>query len=163
MKCPLYKCPLYRDFLIRIWPGKRSVPRFTVRIIEMSALWCVRLIEIRLYKKKFRVQKILNFTILQYQMKLFQQLSRNFFFIKVVPVQSITDIVLMGFLLVLLSEMFISYYTIIYFFVKNFFSNVCISVNKIFECSYLSFGWEIDHPLSMSLTRVMEGVHPKCL
>ena len=38
--CPLYKCPLYRDFLIRVWPGKCSVPRFTVRLIEMSALWC---------------------------------------------------------------------------------------------------------------------------
>ena len=59
--------------------------------------------------------------------------------------------------------MFISYYTIIYFFVKNFFSNVYISVNTIFECSYLSFGWEIGHPLSMSVTRGMEGGHPKCL
>ena len=59
--------------------------------------------------------------------------------------------------------MFISYYTIIYFFVKNFFSNVYISVNTIFECSYLSFGWEIGHPLSMYVTRGMEGAHPKCL
>ena len=57
--------------------------------------------------------------------------------------------------------MFISYYTIIYFFVNNFFSNIYISVNTIFECSYLSFGWEIGHPLSRYVTRGMEGVHPK--
>ena len=43
------ECPLYRDFLITVWPGKRSVPRFTVRLIEMSTLWCVGLIEIPLY------------------------------------------------------------------------------------------------------------------
>ena len=41
MECPLYKCPLYRDFLIRAGPGKRSVPRFTARLIGMSALWCL--------------------------------------------------------------------------------------------------------------------------
>ena len=69
----------------------------------------------------------------------------------------------MGFSLILLPGMFISYYTIIYFFVKNFFSNVYISVNTIFECSYLSFGWEIGHPLSMYVTRGMERGHPKCL
>ena len=51
MECPLYKRPLYRDFLIRVWPGKRSVPRFTVRLTEMSALWCVCLIEIPLYQQ----------------------------------------------------------------------------------------------------------------
>ena len=39
-----------------------------------------------------------------------------------------TDIVLLGFSLILLPGMFISYYTIIYFFVKNFF----------FECLYFS-------------------------
>ena len=48
MECPLYECPLYRDFVIRVSPVKRSVPKFTVRLMEMSALWCVRLIEIRL-------------------------------------------------------------------------------------------------------------------
>ena len=57
--------------------------------------------------------------------------------------------------------MFISHYTIIYFFVNNFFSNVYISVNTIFECSYLSFGWEIGHPLSIYVTRGMDGGHPK--
>ena len=84
--------------------------------------------------------------------------KQEFFFTKVAPVQSITDIVLLGFSLILLPGMFISYYTIIYFFVNNFFSNVYISVNTIFECSYLSFGWEIGHPLSMYVTRGMEGV-----
>ena len=84
--------------------------------------------------------------------------KQEFFFAQVAPVQSITDIVLLGFSLILLPGMFISYYTIIYFFVKNFFSNVYISVNTIFECSYLSFGWEIGHPLSRYVTRGMEGV-----
>ena len=69
----------------------------------------------------------------------------------------------MGFSLILLYGMFISYYTNIYFFVKNFFLNVYISVNTIFECSYLSFGWEIGHSLGMYVTRGMEGSHPKCL
>ena len=30
-------------------------------------------------------------------------------------------------------------------------------MNTIFECSYLSFGWEVGHPLSMYITRRMEG------
>ena len=62
----------------------------------------------------------------------------------------------MGFSLILLPGVFISHYTIIYFFVNNCFSNVYVSVNMIFECSYLSFGWEIGHPLSMYITREME-------
>ena len=69
----------------------------------------------------------------------------------------------MGFSLILLPVMFISYYTNIYFFVKNFFSNVYISVNTIFKCSYLSFGWEIGRSLGMYVTREMEGSHPKFL
>ena len=84
--------------------------------------------------------------------------KQGFFFTKVAPVQSITDIALLGFWLILLPGMFISYSTITYFFVKNIFSNVYISVNTIFECSYLSFGWQIGHPLSMYVTRWMEGV-----
>ena len=43
--------------------------------------------------------------------------KQEFFFTKVAPVQSITDTVL----LLLIPGMFISYYTIIYFFVNNFF------------------------------------------
>ena len=54
--------------------------------------------------------------------------SNEFFFTKEAPMQSITDIVLLGFSLILLPGMFISYYTIIYFFVNNFF----------FECLYFS-------------------------
>ena len=67
----------------------------------------------------------------------------------------------MGFSLILLPGVFISHYTIIYFFVNNCFLNVYISVNMIFECSYLSFGWEIGHPFSMYVTRGMERGHPK--
>ena len=49
------------------------------------------------------------------------------------------------------------------FFRKEFFfSNIYISVNTIFECSYLSFGWKTGHLLSMYVTRGMEGGHPKC-
>ena len=55
--------------------------------------------------------------------------KQEFFFTKVVPVQSITDIVLLGSSLLLLPGMFISYYTIIFFFVNNFF---------FFECLYFS-------------------------
>ena len=62
--------------------------------------------------------------------------KQEFFFTKVALVQSITEIVLLGFSLILLPGMFISYYTVIYFFVKNFFPNVYISVNTIFECSH---------------------------
>ena len=87
----------------------------------------------------------------------------NFFFTKVALVQSITDIVLLRFSLIILPRMSISYYTIIYFFAKTFFSNVYISVNMIFECSYLSFGWEKGHPSSMYVTRGMKGSHSKCL
>ena len=47
--------------------------------------------------------------------------KQEFFFTKVDHVQSIADIVLLGFSLILLPGMFISYCTIIYFFVKNFF------------------------------------------
>ena len=69
----------------------------------------------------------------------------------------------MGFWLILLSGMFISSYTIISFFVKNFFSSVYTSVNTKFECSYLYFGWEIGNPLSMYVTRGIDGIHPKCV
>ena len=45
---------------------------------------------------------------------------------------------------------------------KNlFFSNVYISVNTIFECCYLFFGWEIGHPLSTYATGGMEGSSSK--
>ena len=89
--------------------------------------------------------------------------KQEFFFTKVAPVQSITDIVLLGFWLILLPWMFISSYTTIYFFVKNCFWNVYISVNKIFECSYLVFGWQTGHPLSTYATERMEESHPKCV
>ena len=86
-----------------------------------------------------------------------------FVFTKAVPVQGITDIALLGFSLSLLTGMFISYNTIVYFFGKILFSNIYISVYLMFECFYLSFGWEIGHPLSIYvITRIKVG-HPKCL
>ena len=74
---------------------------------------------------------------------------QEFFFTKVAPVQSMTEMVLLNFWLILLSWTFSSSYTTIYFFAKKFiFSNVYISVSTIFECVYMFFwlgkGWEID-------------------
>ena len=78
---------------------------------------------------------------------------QEFFFTKVASVQSITDIVLLDFWLMLPSWIFISSYSSIYFFVKILiFSNVYISVNTIFECLYTSFRWERDHQLSTYAT-----------
>ena len=70
------------------------------------------------------------------------------FFTKVTPMQGITGIALLVLWLMLLYWIFISSYTI-YFFVKIFiFPNVYISVNAIFECLSMFFGWERDHQLS---------------
>ena len=86
---------------------------------------------------------------------------QEFFLTKVAPVQSVTDIVLLNFWLMLLSWMSISSYTTIYFFEKKFnFLNVYISVNTIFECRYMFFGWERSHQLS---TYAPGGKDPKCL
>ena len=76
--------------------------------------------------------------------------TQEFFFKKVAAVQSITDIVLLGFWLILPPWLFISFYTSIYFFVNNFFqwlyfgqydigmfsseylnSNICFLVDKL--------------------------------
>ena len=54
--------------------------------------------------------------------------KQEFFFTIVAPVQSITDIVLLDFWLLLFPWMFISSYITIYFFVKNF----------LFQCLYFS-------------------------
>ena len=96
---------------------------------------------------------------------LLNETRQEFFFTKVTLVQSITDIVLLDFWLMLLSWMFTSCYTTIYFFVKKFIcSNVYISVNTIFECLYVFFGWEGGHQLSTYPTGggMGEG-HPKCV
>ena len=86
------------------------------------------------------------------------------FFYKSSSLRSITDMILLGFWLILHPGMFISPYTTIYFFEKKiFFSNVYISVNTIFEYSYLYFCWEIDHPVSMYVTKGMERGHPNCV
>ena len=52
--------------------------------------------------------------------------KQEFFFTKETPAQSITDIVLLGFWLMLLPAMFISSYTTICFFVKIFFFRMFI-------------------------------------
>ena len=65
--------------------------------------------------------------------------KQEFLFTKVTPVKIINDILLLGFWLTLLPWMVISSYTTIYFFVKNFFSNVYTSADTIFEFSYLVF------------------------
>ena len=90
-------------------------------------------------------------------------IKQEFFFTKATPIQSITDIVLLGFWLILLPWMFMSSYTTIYFFVKNFFSNGCISVIRYSNVLICFFGWEIGHPLSTYATGAMEGCHPKCV
>ena len=61
---------------------------------------------------------------------------RGFFFTKVAPVQSITDIALLDFWLTPLFCMFIASYTAINLFREEiyFFLSVYISVNLIFEC-----------------------------
>ena len=54
---------------------------------------------------------------------------------------------------------FISSCTTIYLFVKKFvFSNVYISVNAIFECHYMFFGWERGHQPSTYTTVGIMGV-----
>ena len=86
---------------------------------------------------EFKNIEFRNFTVSN---KTILEAKQELFFTKVGPVQSITDIVLLSFSLKLLPRMFILYYTIIYFFVNNFFLNVFISVKTIFEYFYLSFG-----------------------
>ena len=66
---------------------------------------------------------------------------QEFFFTKIAPVESITDVVLLDFLLMLLSGMFISSYTTNLLFRKEtVFLNVYISMNTVFECLYMFFG-----------------------
>ena len=52
--------------------------------------------------------------------------KQEILFTKVAPVQSINEIVLLGFGLILLPGMFISFYITIYFFLKNFFFRMFI-------------------------------------
>ena len=66
---------------------------------------------------------------------------QEFFFTKIAPVESITDVVLLDFLLMLLSGMFISSYTTNLLFRQEIvFLNVYISMNTVFECLYMFFG-----------------------
>ena len=83
-------------------------------------------------------------------------------FTKVASFQSITDIVILDFSVILLPGMLISYYAIIYFSVNNFFPMFIFQwIRYSNALIYLSFGWEIGHPSSMYVTRGMERGHPK--
>ena len=86
--------------------------------------------------------------------------KQEFFFTKIAPVQSITDFALLVCLINTAPLDVIFHPTLpIYSFVI-FFSNGYISVNTIFECSYLFFNSEIGHALSTYATGAMEeGPH----
>ena len=87
---------------------------------------------------------------------------QEFYLTKVATVQSINGIILLDFSLILLSWKFISCYTTIYFFVKKFiFSNVYVSMNTIFECLDIFFGWDRSNKLSTYATGRGTGSHPK--
>ena len=75
-------------------------------------------ISLDVYGSKIRKVSICRATVSN---ETFLATKQEFFFTKAAPVQSITDIVLLGFWLILLPGMFISSYTTIYFFVKIFF------------------------------------------
>ena len=87
---------------------------------------------------------------------------QEFYLTKVATVQSINGIILLDFSLILLSWMFISCYTIIYFLVKKFiFSNVYVPVITIFEYLDMFFGWDRGNQLSAYATGRGTGGHPK--
>ena len=87
--------------------------------------------------------------------------KKEFFFTKVALAQSITYIVVLGFWLIRLPWMFISSYTAIYFFVKNFFFECLYFIEYDIRMYLFVFGWEIGHSLSTYTTKGMEGGHPK--
>ena len=87
--------------------------------------------------------------------------KQEFFFKKVVPVQSITDIVLLDFWLILLPWMFVSYYTTIYFFVMKFFFE-CLYFSEYDIRMFLFLLWLRNRPsISTYATGEMEGVQPR--
>ena len=89
---------------------------------------------------------------------------QEFYLTKVATAQSINGIILLDFSLILLSWMFISCYTTIYFFVKKFtFSNVYVPLNTIFECLDMFFSWDRGNQLSTYATGRGMGGHPKCV
>ena len=80
-------------------------------------------IRVKRKNSQFKNIKFHNFTVSNETILATKQ---EIFFTKVAPVQSITESVILGFLLILLPGMFISYYTMIYFFEKNFFFRMFI-------------------------------------
>ena len=86
--------------------------------------------------------------------------KQEVFFTKVAPVPRRIDIVLLDFSLLMLSSMFISFYTTIHFFQEKFiFSNAYVSVNTIFEWLHRFFSWERGHQETKCATG--EVAHPK--
>ena len=89
--------------------------------------------------------------------------KQEFFFTKVAPVQSITDVVLLGFWLILLPGMFISSYTTIYFFVKNFFFE-CLYFSEYDIRMFLFVFWLRNRPFIKYVRNLGNGEgHPKCV
>ena len=94
---------------------------------------------------------------LQYQMKLFQQLCRIFFYKSSSRTKHYWHCII-GFLIdtALLNAYFTC--TTIYFFVKNF-----VMFHSMLECLYIFSGWERGHQLSTyAIHGEMRG-HPKCV
>ena len=89
---------------------------------------------------------------------------QEFYLTKVASVQSINGIILLDFSLILLSWMFILFYTTIYFFVIKFtFPNVYVPLNTIFECLDMFFSWDRGNQLSTYATGRGTSGHPKCV
>ena len=71
--------------------------------------------------------------------------KEELFFTKVAPAQSITEIALLGFWLIMLPGMFISSYTVTYFFVNNFFSE-CLYFGEYVIRMFLLVFWLRNKP-----------------
>ena len=90
--------------------------------------------------------------------------KQEFFFTNVAPVQSVTDIALLGFWLLLLPWMFISS---IYFFIKFFFEYLYFSEYELRSrqsIRYLrNWGNEGGHPKCVQVYTGEEGYHTSCV
>ena len=102
------------------------------------------IINIRVKRKNSEFKNI-EFDDFTVSNKTILETKQEFFFTKVAPLQSITGSVQLGFPLILLPEMFISYYTIIYFLVKNFFSE-CLYFSEYNILMFLFVFWLRNRP-----------------
>ena len=89
------------------------------------------------------------------------KIRKEFFFTEVASVQSISNIVLSEFWLMLLFWMFSSSYTANYFFVKQIIVSNVIFFNTKFEYLHTFFGWERGHQLSTYATAGGWGLENK--